>query len=95
MTQRPDHPDFWRLAELVNRLDEQSESKEREFGAVVAEVVDPKSLGYVALQRAMRILGITTQSQLNRQIEQATQLAAAYHEAFVVGCRFEAKRRLS
>lgn len=95
MMRRPDHPDFWRLAELVSQLDEQSEKGERQFGEVVAEVVDPPSLGYVALQRAMRILGITTQGQLNRQIAQATQLAAAYHEAFVVGCRFEVKRRLS
>ena len=90
---RPDNPDFWRLSELVLQLDGQASEGGNRIDEIVATVVDPRSLAYVAMHRAMRVLGISTRRELTIHMAEAARLATVYHEGFVIGCRFEAKKR--
>ena len=86
---RPDHPDFWKLAELVNQLDNATENEGRKFEEIVAEAIDPRSLSYVAMQRSMKVLGVTTLGQFAARKRELVGLATTYHEGFLVGVRFK------
>lgn len=57
---RPEGPDFDRLVEIILQMDALwSEGRDRAFEEVIAEVIDPKAIAYMAMQRAFRALGIT------------------------------------
>lgn len=90
---RPDHPDWWRLSELVLQLDAQATEDGRRLDNITAGIIDPESLGYLALQRAMRYLGITTRAEVAEHMTTIARMGAWYHEAFILGARFEAAQR--
>jgi hypothetical protein len=50
---RPDHPDFWLLSQAIIAMDAQARSGQ---GAedIIGRYLDPDSVAYVAVQRAMR-----------------------------------------
>lgn len=82
---RPDHPDFWLLAEVVTNQDNKSENvstKEEQLG----QVADPDSLLYVAQQRALRALGPKASTG------QLARMAAVWLDAFMAGAAFQAKK---
>lgn len=60
-----------------------------DFELLVSAYIDPKSLAYVALQRAMRAFGVTTASELQEQWELVQRGAALYHEAFLLGAGYQ------
>lgn len=82
---RPDHPDFWALSDLMLQLDGQAEEGNRDAGQIAGEIIDERSLSYLALQRVMRAEALTGERFTMRA--QITA-AALYLEAFVMGARF-------
>lgn len=84
---RPEHLDFQRLLDIVLQLDGQATEAGRRLDTIVAEVIDPATLAYVALQRAFRVIAASSETT-----EQTLKLATMYHEAFLVGYRFHERR---
>lgn len=93
---RPDHPDFWRLSEVVLGMDAgfdesaPEEEKERMWAERVNAVGDRASILYMASQRVMRVLGPPPTETHARH--QATYVAM-WVDAFVAGAMFERARR--
>lgn len=90
---RPDHHDYWRLSELVLQVDAQATEDGRRLDNIVAEIIDPESLAYTAFQRAIRVLGVNTRGQVAARMGDIAKLATVYHEGFILGARFESKRK--
>jgi hypothetical protein len=88
---RPDHPDFWLLANSTSGMDELIETHQGDFDfeALVEAYVDPKSLAYIALQRSMRAFGVETVSELQEMKDYVQRGAALYHEAFLLGAGYQ------
>jgi hypothetical protein len=81
---RPQHPDFWRLSDVVLQLDGQATEGDRTIPEIMTGLVDPESLTYVALNRA----GLLCQHLgLPESIRPA--LAATWLDAFAAGVSFE------
>lgn len=83
---RPDHPDFWLLSEIVIDQDTASFNETILFDDMVGQIVDTKSLAYLADQRALRILG---PAATNRE---RAKIAAVFMDAFMVGAKFQTKK---
>lgn len=90
---RPSHPDFARLVDLVLQLDgtvrERPDGSQRSpsdddgiegVDAIVAGIVDPESLSYMAFQRSLRGTMLGGEPTLRG--------AALYLEAFIMGFRY-------
>lgn len=91
MPHRPDHLDFDILSALIIALDGEANDvgPDFEISDVVARYIDPASLSYLALQRAMRVVGATTQADVVAQKDDIMRLASVYFEGFLMGCRFQ------
>jgi len=99
MPNRPDHPDFWKLTNVLMRLDAgldvtstDRDVQERQYEERLAEIgVDQRSLSYVATQRAFRALGIETRADLmdRQRLEMAIMLSSIWLDAFAAGVFFE------
>lgn len=85
---RPDHPDFWLLAQCVQDNDAQADSQTVPFEDILARVVDPNSLTYMAKQRALRVVGSTASK------EEEARWAAMFVDGFMVGAAFQAQKDL-
>lgn len=82
---RPDHPDFWRLSEIILQIDAQADIPGTNID-IVKQSIDSPSATYMALQRALRIKQATgTELSL-------VYLSAAWLEGLVAGIRFEQRR---
>lgn len=84
---RPDHPDFRLMAELIQSLDAQAE-----LGVPVTTLigVDEESLRYLAEQRCLRVFG---SAFLAAAPALRASLMALYWDGFTLGSSFT-KRRL-
>jgi hypothetical protein len=87
---RPDHPDFWKLSEIVLGLDGAIEEAERTGGSDVfhdlaTEHCDLRSQLYMATQRVQRFL-----LELG-PVDGAMLAASAWIDGFQVGVRFGRK----
>lgn len=87
--ERPNHPDFWLLSELVLKLDGRmddtpADQRQAAWKEAVTKHVDLDSISYMAMQRALRATG--GQEQL------AKMLAALYIDAFIFGCEFSDRK---
>ena len=78
---RPQHPDFWRLIEVILRLDGEVTEGARPIDEVMAETVDSGSLIYAAKQRALMLA--------NGSPEGMAVLTALWAEAFLAGAEFQ------
>lgn len=97
--ERPDHPDFWRLSQQVlmydGRMQDAKASGKPPHEVVdeaISEVIDSKSLAYLATQRGMRVVGAETREQVLQHRALIAAFAALYTEAFLVGAAFEKGR---
>ena len=93
----PAHPDYEILVSLALDLDHAAAA--REEGAemhmteeVAKESVDEGSITYLAMQRSIRMLGITTSEDLIARVEDVARLTTLYLEAFVIGLRYPARK---
>ena len=55
-TNRPQHPDFWKLTEIILRLDGAVEAGEDVNHSRLGKAVDLTSARYMSLQRAKRVV---------------------------------------
>lgn len=94
---RPDHPDFWRISDIILTLDgrmqaaHSDESKNKVYTDAVAELVDMDSIVYMGMQRAFHALGVATKADLVEKAPQVSMLTTIWMEGFQVGSRFEKK----
>lgn len=81
---RPTHPDFERLSEIVIDHDTRTMGPlaQEEFDKIVAEVVDGKSLAYVAVNRAGMLL------QARPQEPPVMMAMAGIIDGFMLGVKF-------
>lgn len=89
---RPLHNDMDVLIRLINILDDTALAEAGIDKIMERAGFDTGSLGYLASQRAMRALGITTMGEIQAQMQEFVRLASVYHEAFVLGMWFEQDR---
>lgn len=95
--QRPESPDFWRLSEIILRLDgmiaeaKDEDERNRLYNENVERWVDGDSLFYLALQRGMRALGITKVGEVRQNAPLLTRMAILYAEGFQVGTEYAHK----
>jgi hypothetical protein len=95
---RPDHPDFWRMSEIILQLDgrledaKTDEDRERIFLEVVREHCDVDSLMYMGVQRAMRVIKAQTGLDVIEHFETMGWLVTVYVESFIAGMEYQ--RRL-
>lgn len=82
---RPDHPDFERLAALCRALDTAAEKPGFKFLEHLAKYLDPVSLTYVAGQRAIRI-DLTAEPQAIAMV--------AWLDGFILGQEMGQRRGL-
>ena len=76
--ERPDHDDFWLMAEVVQDLDDAA----TDVGIERTIPVDIESLSYMAIQRGLRVTDKTT-------IE---PFAVAWIDGFTAGLNFQKRR---
>lgn len=80
---RPQHPDFWRLVEVITQLDGAVTEGGKAPQEILAADVDLDSLMYLIQQRVLRV---TMAAPALQSVEPA--LMAVYLEAFALGTRF-------
>lgn len=87
---RPSHLDFDVLSALIIALDGEADDAGKDFdlNAVTGRYVDPESLAYLAMQRAIRALHITTAAEVASHTDEVIKLSVMYHDGFIMGCRF-------
>lgn len=85
---RPDHPDFWKLCDVVLKHDASTEDDTPEsLDAVIAEFVDPEVLAYMAFQRTLRMC---MSSGADLPIMQLLpMLGGSWVDGFVAGAAFQ------
>jgi len=91
---RPDTPDFWKLSAVILRLDgameaaTTKEEKDKLYVSLVGAHIDVDSLAYMAMQRAMSGLGLTTSTEVRENMAMVAKLASIYMDAFIAGCEY-------
>lgn len=80
---RPQHPDFWALSDIILQNDGKTEDAGFDLLAFINEMADSDSVVYMARQRAMRAT-----PDLMLQI----LLAGMWIDAFTVGYRLAQRR---
>lgn len=91
---RPDHPDFWRISEILlandGAMDEAQgqDEKDREWRRRTGAVVDIESVTYAGIQRAMRV-GSAIDPRGFLPIKARAAIAALWVDAFVAGAMYE------
>ena len=85
---RPNHPDFWRISEIILANDgaiEQAPDKETVWKERTSSVVDIDSVTYMATQRALLAFG---PPGTKLSVAQQATAAALVIDAFVAGVMF-------
>lgn len=98
---RPDHPDFWRISEIILQLDGPASDpttpeaeRDRLWNKRVADVGDKESIMYAAVQRAKLAFGVPGGAAFgitgagNLTPHQQATAASLWIEAFVFGAMF-------
>lgn len=78
---RPDHPDFWKLSDVVLQHDGLTEEPSFDMRSHIATVLDPESLLYLVDQRVRRQLERSPHGPL-------ITAQALWLDAFMVGVAF-------
>lgn len=85
---RPDHPDFWRLAAAVQDSDHEADSGQS-VEDILARFADPASVRYMATQRAMRAMVALGNRATAKEVDAIIQ--STWLDAFTAGLRFQAQ----
>ena len=95
--ERPSHPDFWKLSDVLLKMDGtidpttmSQEECEAAYVARLAELnIDPDVMGYAACQRALRGLAFFKDAPVEIRRMFATVLASAWIDGFAAGALYE------
>lgn len=85
---RPQHPDFWKLSEIILQLDGMKESSGATVADEISKEVDRDSFLYMLQNRSMmaaELFGLPPEASLT--------LAAVWMEGFIVGSRFSKRKQ--
>lgn len=85
---RPQHPDFWRLSEIILQMDGDTTEGKQEFEEQIAKNVDVRSATYMAEQRSMFAMSQVV-TPIMGAYEIQTLLAVMWLEGFLSGARFQ------
>lgn len=91
---RPDHPDFWLLAEIVQDFDSAADDG-TQFDRLVKPIVDVESLTYVAEQRVLRMQMAINPLIAQSPAAQSAKIGGAWIDGFVAGALFQKRRMKS
>lgn len=97
---RPDHPDFWMLSQVVLDADAVAESTPGLAGAgdLIEGIADGASVAYMAVQRATRHMDQEHAAQnypsRAQPFRRRTMLAGVWADGFVAGAGFQALKLL-
>jgi hypothetical protein len=83
---RPQHDDFWRMSEVWLSLDADSDG---DHEALISSEVDPGSMRYMAVQRAMAAVQANTPPGEDMDVDAISTIAAAIIDGFMAGVRFQ------
>jgi hypothetical protein len=99
---RPDHPDFWKLSEIILGLDaamttgvQTGKRVDDVIAEAAVEAGDSYSICYMAVQRSMRLAGVETVRDLREKADEVNKLAIGYMEALIVGARLQQSREVT
>jgi hypothetical protein len=85
---RPEHPDFWKLSEVVIQIDAMAEQHQG-FTEIVGRMIDVDSVTYMAEQRAIRAMGPNA-SPATRAL-----IGATWIDGFMAGINYRKQREAS
>jgi len=87
---RPDHPDFWKLSEIINHFDDLADKGMDLMDVAILKGLDLKSLVYMAKQRALRALDTykDTEAYPEGSTNEETRVAASWLDGFMAGQDF-------
>ncbi len=83
---RPTHPDFWKLSDLVLQHDGKTEDRDFDIAAHIAAIIDPESLAYLRRLRVQRALEVNTRSP--RPNSPQVMGESLWLDAFMLGVAF-------
>lgn len=91
--ERPDRPEFWRLAGIVSRHDSRLDAltggaKEAEWQAIMGQYVPTDVAAYVAFQRALRAVGAVTRGDVVGNFHELARLSAVWLDGFAAGAAY-------
>lgn len=97
MPNRPDHPDMWKLSQILLAQDadivpggDQDANEEAYAQRILAAGIDGKVLAYMATQRAYRMVGVATNTDLldPEKFLKVQMVASAWIDAFVAASAY-------
>lgn len=90
--ERPQHPDFWKLSEIMLEADRAAFDGRLDLELVISEVVDIESVSYLSFQRGLRaLIEVYGEENLLQDAEQLVLLpafGAMWLEGFTIGAKF-------
>ena len=90
--ERPDHPHFWRLSEIVLQFDAQVQDGNMDISRFIEKEIDEQSLIYMAIQRSERAERNMAQQHLQEggsaRNTMLAGLMTCYLEGFFLGKRY-------
>lgn len=89
---RPSHEDFSKLSRILMWVDDMADVEDH-VPRELARGIDSYSVTYVAIQRAMRALGIETNTQLENHQAEVALIAGVWLDGFLVGRHYEEGER--
>lgn len=87
---RPDHPDFWKLSEIVLQLDGRSNDEAFSVEGTASEVVDLESLTYMAIQRIAQLHDALEET--GHRTHPSSLMTTCWFEGVIVGVMLERRR---
>lgn len=90
-SRRPEHEDFWLMAEVVQDLDSAADDG---LGLERLALADPDSMAYMGIQRAMRIANPdpSRMAMDGRTARTVETIGAAWMDGFVAGMEFQRRK---
>lgn len=95
--QRPDHQHFWRLSNIILKLDDRMDSaitkdeKDAVWTDNVGRWVDESSVTYMAVQRAYRVAGANSPAAIRANFTEIAKTSVSWLEGFQVGAEFASR----
>lgn len=95
---RPNTEEFWKLSEMVLQFDGRmeatsSDAKDAVFEEMLRKYVGTEEVTYLAMQRAMRAIGIETRIELSMVMQEILRLSSCWIEAFIMGCEWATRQQ--